>query len=308
MSMLLTATGYATPLTSSDLLSGFNAIILGNATTIADIEGAAIIGGNFSGATLYLNPRNIMLPTTFNALNVYGSTYGNHMNMNNGGNAYVGGTAGATINFNGGGSYIATSPSMSITSIYSELVATSQYLSQLTANSYLPTPGNNEVITATPDANGVAIFNITTNDLRLIPSYRIAANSATTVIFNVSGSTLDFIANYQGDDSLFDHIVWNFFEATNLEFETLLGGSVLAPNASVQNHNQIDGTLVANSWTGQGELHEYAFDGALPTPTPRQPTVTPEPNVFVLFACGLLLIGLWRLWSVRRNSAAGAKD
>jgi choice-of-anchor A domain-containing protein len=306
--VLFTAMAYATPLTTSDLLSGFNAIIFGNATTSADIEGAAIIGGNFSGATLYQNPRNIALPATFNALNVYGSTYGNQMNMDNSGNAYVGGTVGTTINFNGGGNYIASHPDMSIASMYSELTATSQYLSHLTANSYLPTAGNNEIINAAPDANGLAVFNITAGDLSKIPSYSIAANGATTIIFNVSGLALNFNANYLGNDSLFDNIIWNFFDATNLEFETLLGGSVLAPNASVTNHNQIDGTLVASSWTGQGELHEYAFDGTVPTPAPRQPTATPEPNVFVLFACGMLLVVLWHRWSARRSLAAGSRN
>jgi choice-of-anchor A domain-containing protein len=287
LGLLVNTTTHAAVLTATELLGGFNAIIFGNATTSADIEGASIIGGNFSGATAYNNPKGVAIPNTFNALNVFGNTSGNPINLNNGGNAYVGGTKGAIVNFNGGGQYVASSPVMGIADIKAELLNFSLYLSGLQANSYLPTPDNNEIIVASPNASGLAVFNITVDDLSKIPSYSIDLNGATTVIFNVSGSILDFKANYQGNDSIFDNIIWNFYDATNITFETLIGGSVLAPYASVTNKNQIDGTLVANTWTGQGELHEYAFDGSVPRPTP-------EPSSMLLFASGVLLFGFWR--------------
>ena len=58
---------------------------------------------------MYTNPVGTP-PSGFGALTVYGSTSGNWININNGGNAYVGGTKGAGINFNGGSKYIGAPP------------------------------------------------------------------------------------------------------------------------------------------------------------------------------------------------------
>ncbi|EPR42107.1 Choice-of-anchor A domain containing protein [Desulfovibrio sp. X2] len=290
--LLAAASAQATTLTAVDLLHDFNAVIFHDASTTADIEGASIIGGSFSGATVYGTPKGVLLPASFNALNVYGDNDGGPVNLNNGGSAYVGGARNAVVNFNGGGGYAAAAPSMSLSEIQTELTNYSLYLSTLAANSTLPTPDNNEVITATPDASGIAVFDVSVGDLGLIPSYGINLNGATTVVFNVSGSVLDFTANYQGNDSIFGNVIWNFYQATDLTFETLIGGTVLAPYATVTNRNQIDGALVADSWNGQGELHEYPFDG------PPPPTATPEPATMVLSAAGLALLGL-----VRRRAA-----
>src|ERR1700761_7770428 len=97
------APAHATSIAASTILQDFNAVIFGNASTQADIEGAAVIGGNFSGATMYNNPNDggaVTLPSGYTALTVYGSTSGNSMNINNGGSAYVAGTHGQQTNFN----------------------------------------------------------------------------------------------------------------------------------------------------------------------------------------------------------------
>ena len=294
---------YASTLTAAELLGGFNAIIFHDAATTADIEGAAIIGGSFSGATMYSRPGGVVLPDSFNALNVYGNTYGNPINLNNGGSASVGGSKGAIVNFNGGGRYVSSGTGVSMDEIASELIDFSSYLTGLDGNSLLPTPDNNEVIQATPDANGVAVFNISVDDLSRIPSYSIDLNGATSIIFNVSGPVLGFNANYQGDDSIFDNVIWNFYDATDLTFGTLIGGSVLAPYAAVRNNNQIDGTLVANSWTGSGELHQYAFDDQEPVSDDPGPIATPEPSSLLLVVCGVALFLARRWWHRGRGIA-----
>jgi hypothetical protein len=50
------APAFATPIDASTILQDFNAVIYTNATTSSDIEGAAVIGGNYNGATFYNNP------------------------------------------------------------------------------------------------------------------------------------------------------------------------------------------------------------------------------------------------------------
>ena len=168
----------------------------------------------------------------------------------------------------------------------------------MAATSTLPATGNNEVLNATPGANGVAVFDVTAAQLAAIPSYQINLNGATSVIFNVSGSSLNWNANYESSDAADTKIIWNFYQATSLTFNTLIGGTVLAPDAAVTNNNQIDGTLVANSWTGQGELHEYGFTGTLPTSTTT--VAVPEPAALVLLIGGLLVV--WRMRAHKSRS------
>ena len=251
-------------LTANAILKDFNAVIYGNGSTPSDIQGAAVIGGNFSGATVDSSPSG-SLPTGFGALTVFGSTSGNAINLNNGGKAYVGGTKGAKINFNGGGSYIAA-PSTTISALQTTLNALSTSLSQLAATGTLPATGNNEVIKATPGANGIAVIDLTAAQLAAIPSFTVNLNGASSLIFNVNGSSANFNANDESGTTGAGNIIWNFYNATGtVALNTQIGGTVLAPAAKVTNSNQVDGFLVAKTWTGSGELHDIPFIGALPS-------------------------------------------
>lgn len=253
-------------LTAAAILQDFNSVIYGTASTGSDIEGAAVVGGNFSGATINSNPSGT-LPAGFSALTVFGSTGGNAININNGGHAYVGGTKGASINFNGGGGYIAA-PNATISTFSTPLNALSLSLSRLAATGTLPTSGNNEVITATPGANGIAVIDLTAAQLAAIPSFSINLNGASSLILNVSGSSDTFSANDESGTTGAGNIIWNFYNATGtVAINSQIGGTVLATNAAVTNNNQIDGFLAANSLTAQGEIHDIPFVGVLPGTT-----------------------------------------
>jgi choice-of-anchor A domain-containing protein len=290
----------ADTLTASQILEGFNAVVYDDASTPSDIEGAALIGGNFSGATVYNNPGSQGQPDGYGALTVFGNTTGNSINIDNGGSAYVGGSEGAQINFNGGGGYIGAPPE-SIAGFETTLDALSTSLSGLAANSALPPTGNNEVITATPGGNGIAVFNITASQLSQIPSYSIDLNGASTVIFNVSGKSITFGANDESGTTGAKNIIWNFYQAQTVTLDTLIAGTILAAAATVTNENQIDGTLVAESWTGSGELHEYGFDGVLPPPLS-----VPEPGTLTLLLSGVLACGAALRFKPRAKRATSA--
>ena len=285
----------ADTLTAATILQDFNAVIYNNASTGDDVEGAAVVGGNFSGAEVYTNPTGSQ-PAGFGALTVFGSTSGNTIDINNGGDAYVADNKGATISFNGG-SYLTTAPGATIADFEAPLDALSTELSQLTATGTVPSPANNEVIEAVPGSDGIAVIDLTAAELDEIPSYNIDLNGASTLIINVSGSTIDFNANDESGVSGADNIIWNFYDATTVILGTQIAGTVLAPDATVTNDNQIDGTLVAKSWDGQGELHDYPFDGTLPA------TSVPEPGSLGLLAGGLLAFFL--LGAIRRRNASG---
>ena len=95
-SIVTVSAASAGPLAASTILDDFNAIIYTNASTSADIEGAAVIGGNLTAATIFNHPTGTQ-PLGFGALTVYGNTSGNSININDGGSAYVGGSKGASI-------------------------------------------------------------------------------------------------------------------------------------------------------------------------------------------------------------------
>ena len=116
------------------------------------------------------------------------------------------------------------------------------------------------------------------------PRSEHSAPTGSTVVVNVDG-TSDSMQNMSislnGVDN--QHVLYNFSQATSLTVNQIgVEGTILAPNANVTfTDGQINGTLIAQSVSGQGESHQHLFIGNLPT------NPIPEPSTFVLAACGL---------------------
>jgi hypothetical protein len=70
--------------------------------------------------------------------------------------------------------------------------------------------------------------------------------------------------NFLNPTTYADDVLWNFSDASSLTFGTEFGGTVLAVDAAVSNTNSIDGDVIAQTFTGTGELHDYPYDGVLP--------------------------------------------
>lgn len=280
----------ATPLTS-DLLSDFNAIV-GNFSSSSETEGALIIGGSLSGGSATLDTHAVHPSGTvsgFGDVNVYGATSGGPYNVNN--LSVKVATPRQTATFSGGSvTYNAALPA-TYASISNQLTQLSTTLSTLktTTGSSL----SNSVFTAAP-VNGVAVLDLTGAQLQAIGNPTFNLNGAQLLIINVNASSYATISGQNFNDAgIASKILWNFYDATSLNFGVEFGGTVLAPGAAVTNSSPIDGTLFAASYTGRSELHVAPLTDASYLNTVQG---VPEPSTWMLLVVGFAGAGVvsWR--------------
>lgn len=259
--------------------SGYNVFVLGDVNQYnTDIEGKLAAGGNVTLNTFGVGHR---LPANSGSVLVAGG----HLNLANGevqhGNAVYGGTAnlGAGVNIRDG-SLVQGNP-IDFAAAGSYLQNLSTYLAGLTPN------GTTTVHTwGGIDLNGnsanINLFNLLGSAVSTTNYFGINAPTGSTVVVNVSGQSVslkNFGFNIQGVSR--QKVLYNFFEATSLDASGIsIEGSILAPFANFSfNNGQINGSIIAQSLRGNGESHNYGFDGDLPTPTPTpDPKSVPEPG------------------------------
>lgn len=130
-------------------------------------------------------------------------------------------------------------------------------------------------------SSGLNVATISTADLAKSTSFTInVGSSASAVVLNIVGSSASWSngLTINGDAT---KVIYNFTDASAVQFSNMaVWGSVLAPDSAVTlNGGQIDGQLIADSYTGSGQINTYNFTGNLPA-------ATPEPGT-ILFGLGL---------------------
>jgi len=152
-------------------------------------------------------------------------------------------------------------------------------------------------------ADDIAVFNLDGTSLFAQNSnWSLMAGNAQTVIINVSGTTVKnlggvnmnngFGAHAGGNNLGASNILWNFYEATSVDFGSMrVNGSVLAPLANVTTTNDFDGALAAKSYSGTGQVHNFLFNWTPPPPVAQ----VSESSTLMLLLMGLGLISLVRL-------------
>jgi choice-of-anchor A domain-containing protein len=281
-------------------LGDYNLITLGDLSTNSDVEGRTFVGGSLTSAAsanfaIHLNGT----PASEETLVVVGNLVsGNPINLNAGSLRLGGNQNGRLINFNGGGSLI-TDNTLSPATLTQQLQNASAELAQLTVGNSLSTPANSQPGPAIFHVQqvtecGVAVFHINAADLfsnQLIQQIELNAGSATTILINVAGQTVDWTAgNMVGSFTNLNwrsKILWNFYEATSINLHARnFMGALLAPYAHVSAQANLDGSVAVKSLTTTSEVHQPEFSGELsclcpPSKATATPTNTPTTSCSV---------------------------
>jgi choice-of-anchor A domain-containing protein len=289
-------------------LSQLNVIVTGNMSGGDDVEGKTFVGGNLANAATYGIGRGfIALPTTnrlapststYATLTVGGNAYGN-ININSGPNvsapegAVIGGNAG-TVSINGspasltvGGSVgnfnangdayaydvgpsVAAGIATQTQTFSTDLTELSKELAALpTDGSVTDTDPNNFTLTATPNALGFEIIDVTATELATASNIIYNFSSANPTIINVTGPagyTFIDTANNNNGDAYASSVLWNFIGASSVNLQRQEEGGVLAPDATLSNNSPIEGSVAVANFNQGGEVHLGTFDGAIPEP------------------------------------------
>ena len=278
--------------------NGNTGTISSNGTTTLGINGGTSGGVSLNnGSTLSLNGGNTGTIQLNGGSLTYAGSEGNVTNINGGSVTQV-----ASMNLT---APISTLGSFA-TTFQTPLTQLSAQLSGVAANSTATSSNGAVTFNAAPNSSGVAVFNINSSLFSGASTVTINLDGATSVIINVNVDscstnvcTFAPTANFENPTDYASAVLWNFVNATNLNFTTEFGGSILAPDATVDNSGSIDGALIAENDNGStGELHSYSYTGTFPgTPVP-----TPEPASLMLIGTGVAWLATVRRPRVSRKT------
>lgn len=293
----LSAMASATP------LSDYNLILFGdlNPAGSVHVHGTSFIGGDLNGSSPEF-ANHLDKSLTIDTVEVVGDLNASGWTKVNAGQLAYGGSnnlSGVNCNgnpFGGSGSCVhhVSGLETKAAALYTQLQAESAFYSNLGATGSVDLGA--DLFAYTGLATDLAVFNIAGADLFAQNSnWQLNFGNASKVVINVSGSVLGNPGSVNLSGSGFgnySNILWNFYEATSINFGNNWKGSVLALDAAVDTRNDFDGALAANTYVGSGQIHNIHWGYTPPEP---QLIKVAEPSTLVLMLAGLGLLGLGRL-------------
>jgi choice-of-anchor A domain-containing protein len=247
-----TATCSMQPLGAATLYSLF---ISGDVVGFSHSDGSVAIGGNanFTSAGVSINGNLIV---NGNLFAVSGEV---------GGKLTIGGSNNAGPSFGALGGIVTGKPIDFI-----KEKARFQLLSQTYATyavTGITTYTNGEIM-LTCGKSGLTVFTVDATKLSTATAFKITVPYGSTVLINVVGSARISMQNFviTVNNTPRNNVLWNFPSAHTLFLRNInIQGSILAPNAEINySSGNFEGTIVGNSWIGNGKGHDCAFAGCLP--------------------------------------------
>ena len=161
--------------------------------------------------------------------------------------------------------------------------------------STLTVSGNTATFDAKPGVGGIAVFDLAASTLEDLSNVNVVFDQdagTKGIIVNVSGigaTTFSISSSVNWNQAAQTDVLFNFFDATSTVTLKDWEASVLAPDATVGlDGGNLEGTLFAKNFSGGGELHNFTYQGALPS------TPVPEPAPFAVLGLALIGLGLVR--------------
>ncbi|KXI29765.1 choice-of-anchor A family protein [Paraglaciecola hydrolytica] len=271
------------------------------------IHGKAFVGGDWTTNVNQPGADALTGSNSVDAVTVLGELKGSgSLTINNGNNVVYGTKAagfGLTLNNTGGKIGTATQISDSsynnqFSTIWNQAVNDSQHFKTLASTGAVSeVQEGKKGIFQNDNTLDLNVFNINSSsfisngngeiEFLTTPSAPVVINVGGTGIINIGAKPLGNFINASGAN-----VLWNFYEATQINFTARWVGSILAPNAHINySGGDIDGSIVAMSLEGNSQLHNvlYTYD-------PPQP-----PTEEVPAPAGIFLIGLGLLIMARRK-------
>jgi choice-of-anchor A domain-containing protein len=302
---------FASAASATSILTPYNVIVSGNFSDggidcngaaavggVATLGGGLNVGGDLDGEALTALPGS----TTFIAAGNGGTVNGLSGTLQlAAGNYYVYGTAGTIYNNGNPKGTLDTSDPINFSSTFAQFQGTSAQISNEAQTAGDSVTGTG-ALTINVNQAGLNIIDLTAAQVANAGSINfVGVSSSKWVLVNVSGTTdtlnLSGGTSFNGNQEVGDgatgaeDVLYNFYQATAVQLEGAVVGSVLAPNAVVTGSGyQFDGSLVAAQFaqgTGGGtQFHNLIFAGT---------SFTPEPASLACVGAGLFaLAALYR--------------
>jgi choice-of-anchor A domain-containing protein len=289
----------------NSLLSQWSVVTSGNLVLVNDIQGAAYVGNDITVDHAFNVATSISVPTSTITLAVGGNDDGSGQLQVNAGSAVVGGSVNQTVLMNSGGALSSNDLAGLPPSPVAAIASASQYWSTLTGNSTTSVNAGGQLNFNCSLGSSLAIFNITANQMFGMGYQGFVlnpTNGTSTVLINVSGGNINW--NSGNFASEFNTSMWNgqvlfnFYNASNVDLSGLIGGYIVAPDANVMLGNNVDGGIMASNLTVDSEVDlpgsggNSVWNGVLPVPEPS--------------AASLGAVALAVCYLVRRNLKAAS--